>query len=504
MNTESELLDHIPSRDIESGIEDRPIQHHAISKVFTIQLLHEIEGNEKIVQNIFHEQADIYPLSHSQRALWFLSKNAPDDAPYHVALRLRIESKVDTAILEGTFQEMAARHPALRTTFSIQNGEPLQMVHKTGDICFEKIDASGLTWNQLNNRMEMAYQRPFDLKKGPLIRMHLFSRSEEDHFLLITIHQLIFDHWSFLIFLDELKILYSAQKAGSCAFLPYPDKSYTDFVQWQAEMLSGSKGNRLRSYWQKRLSGELPVLDLTKASSPSKENSPQRATHSFQLDEDITKKVKALSQDMGKTIYMTLLAAFYVLLYRHSGQEDILVGFPTTERNRTEFYRTIGNFVNHVMLRENLSGDPTFRVFLGQVYRTVAEAMEHRDFPIHLSLDQIKDDYDTWRSPLHQVMFRIPQIGELMDLRAPGQKGLREKWDDLEINLCEIRKHEYEFNLILEMSESQGTLNGIFHYDPDLFDKALIAQMAKHFKTLLRGIPADPDKHLSELLSHIT
>ena len=450
---------------------------------------------------VFIQDQEQFPLSYNQQAIWFLHQLAPESTAYNILFALRIRSELDVLALRRAFQSLMPRHPVLRTTYIAIDGKPFQQVHKDQKICFEEIDAS--TWNQgdIDRHLAEDAQYHFDLEKGPVLRVTLLTRSPKDHVLLLTIHHVATDFWSMLLLIDELGLLYQAEESGARMALPLLGLSYKDYVSWQEKMLADSKGERLFAYWREQLSGELPVLNLPTDRPRPPVQTYQGATHAFTLSKTLTDGLRALAQASEATLYMTLLAAFQVLLYRYTGQEDILVGSPVAGRSRPDFGGILGYFVNPVVLRADLSGDPHFQAFLEQVCQTVLAALEHQDYPFQLLVERLKLKRDASRSPIFQVMFTLQQPHRLESAapfvlrEAGGQMNLA----GLALESLAVEGRVAQFDLTLMMVEKDGELLASLEYNTDLFDAATIARMEGHFQTLLEGIVAFPAQHVSKL-----
>ena len=339
------------------------------------------QENRQLYQEDTHDN-QIYPLSHGQKALWFLYQLAPESVAYNIGITLLIRSTLDVPALQNTFQALINHHPCLRTTFTTSDSEPLQKVHQYWTIHFEQIDASTWSGDELNKQVAEAHQRPFDLEQGPVLRVNLFTRATQDHILLLSIHHIAFDGWSLWMLIKELGELYPTLKAGGQADLPSIKYTYADFVHWQMDMLASNKGEHLLAYWQQQLAGELPVLNLpTDHPRPPVQTYQGASVHLF-LTEALTQQLKELASTEGTSLYMILLAAYQILLYRYTGQEHILVGSPTTGRTQREFADIMGYFLNMVVLRAVLKGSLTFKDFMEQVRQTVLKALDHQDLLI--------------------------------------------------------------------------------------------------------------------------
>lgn len=443
----------------------------------------------------------LFPLSLGQQALWFLYKLAPTSWAYNTLFTAHTPLGVDIPALRRAFQALIDRHPSLRTTYTVRDRNPLGQIHEQQEIYFKEINAATWSSDELNNYLVQEAQCPFDLEQGPLLRVSLF-RTTTNYILMLAIHHIASDFWSLLILIDELGVLYPAQKAGTQAFLPTLNLSYADYVRKQAEMLAGGKGERLWTYWCHQLAGELPVLDLPTDYPRPPVQAYRGASYNFKLSEELTNRLKALAKAEKSTLYTLLLAAFQVLLHRYTSQEDILVGSPTSGRSKPEFSGIVGYFVNLVVLRTDLSGNPTFKTLLRQVRHTVLTALAHQDYPFPLLVERLQPNRDPSRSPIFQVSFALqkPQrVGEIVELFAPSEAGVKYDLGGLELEPFEMAQQEGQFDLTLEMMEARETLFGAFRYNTDLFDSATIARMVGHFQNLLAAIVADPTQKLSDL-----
>jgi amino acid adenylation domain-containing protein len=444
----------------------------------------------------------IYPLSHNQRAMWFLHQLAPESSAYNVVFTARVLSQVDAAALKRAFQALINRHPALRTRFIIQDGEPVQEVQSYQEISFEEIDSSKWTEEELNQQVVSTQKYPFNLEHGPIFRTHLFRQSATDHILMFVTHHIVFDGWSAWLLLDEFKTLYVAERNGTKANLPPIETKYSDYVQWQAQMLAGPEGERSGQYWSQQLAGELPVLNLPTDRPRPPVQTFQGATHSFSFTPELTERIKELGKAEGATMYMSLLAAFQILLYRYSGQEDILVGSPMSGRSRPEFSGVVGDFINMVVLRANLSENPSFREFLGRVRQTVLEALNHQDYPFSFLVEQLAPNRDPSRSPLFQVSFvlqRPHRFEEITKLLVMGNQKSQLDFGGLMLEGFNFTQQEGQLDLGMEVTEIGGSLFGNLKYNTDLFEAATIVRLQQHFQTLLEGIVSDPNQKTSNL-----
>ena len=443
-----------------------------------------------------------HTLSYGQQALYFLHQLAPESPAYNIVGAARLQGALDILALQSAFQSLVERHPMLRTTFTSLSGSPIQQIHEHKSVCFQHEDVS--TWSEacLNDRLVEETHRPFDLEQGPLLRVSLLTRSPQEHTLLLVVHHIIADFWSGAVLMHELGILYQTHKAGTKATLSPLARQYTDYVRETAAMLASPEGERLSAYWQNQLAGELPVLNLPTDRLRPPIQTYKGASHLLKLSANLTTRLKSLSLTHKATLYMTLLAAFQVLLYRYTGQEDLLVGSPTIGRNRGDLAPVVGYFVNPVVLRGNLSGKPTFKEFLDKVRFCVLDALAHQDYPFPRLVEQLQPIRDPSRSPLFQVMFVLQKahlLEEGLAAFALGETGVKIKLGALELESLSLEKRIAQFDLTLMMAEVDGALSASWQYNTALFDAATIARMANHFQTLLEAIVAAPEMLVSEL-----
>ena len=447
-----------------------------------------------------------HPLAYGQRALWFLYQLAPESAAYNIASAVRVRSALDVLALQRAFQALAQRHPALRTTFVLRQGEPIQEIHAQAEDFFSVEDASDWTESFLNDRLVEAAHRPFDLERGPLFKVYLFtqSRAVEGAIVLLVMHHIISDLWSLAVLMRDVGALYLMETTDAPIFEP-PTLHYTDYVRWQAERLAGAEGEAHWTYWQKTLAGELPILDLPTDHPRPPIQTDRGALRLFNIRPELSQALKTLGQAQGATLYMVLLAAFQTLLHRYTGQEDLLVGSPTAGRSEAELAGLIGYFVNPIVIRADLSQNPTFESLLGRVRQAVLGAFEHQDYPLALLIERLQPARDPSRSPVFQVMFVLQKAPLLADANpalnafALGGAGARMELGGLELESLALEQRIAQFDLTLSVGETPSGLTGNFEYNTDLFEAETIARLAEHFETLLEGIVADPRQKLSDL-----
>lgn len=450
-----------------------------------------------------------YPLSHGQEALWFLWKLAPQSCAYNLVLPVGIVGDLDVDAFDRSLQKLSERHACLRTEFREEEGQPRQRPmppphQQQHRLNIELVEASGWSAAQLDDAMRERARRPFDLEAGAALRVTLFRRSPVAHTLLIVIHHILADLWSLIILMDELRDVYMAEKDASAAveLSPLPLR-YEDYVRWQRRMLDGEAGERLWEYWRGELAGELPALDLPTDHTRPSVQSFRGATITRRLDAGLSRQLRLLAGTEESTLFMTLLAAYEVLLYRHTGQEKMFVGTPVSGRSRAELNGVFGDFVNIVPLRVDLSADITFRQLLGQVRRRVLGAISHQDYPFSLMVDRLEPTRDLSRSPIFQTSFvlqKFHRFEEFSRAILPGEDEPLIPFGDLTLEPLPFAQQDGQFDLNLEMKEDEGgRLVAAWKYSADLFEADTVARMAAQFETLLGEIVADPGRRISEL-----
>ena len=467
-----------------------------------VQVFESLTAREKEIQKPASPALEQHeaPLSYGQRALWFLHQLAPESAAYNISAAARIRSVLDVTALKNALQELAARHPALRTTFPVDQEMPVQRVNDLATISFQEMEVADETALAAYLREETAV--PFVLTSGPLLRVTLIRLASSEYVLLFVAHHMIIDFWSMALLLNELGTLYEAQTA-----LPAPALTYLDYSRAQAEMLDGPEGERLWQYWQKQLSGAQTTLNIPSSQPRPKVQTYAGANVRFRLDHELTRKLKQFALDHNSTLYTTLLAAFELLLYRYTGQEDFLVGSPTSGRRAAALQSVVGYFVNPVALRAQISPELNFESLHAQVRQAVFEAMDHQDYPFGLLVERLQVERDPSRAPLFQVMFSWQQspLAQEHGLAAfaLGESGEPMQIGGLTLEPMPLDQATAQFDLTLMMGEAGEELSGLWQYNSELFDAAAIIRMAQHFRVLLEDVVSHPQKNVvdSQLLT---
>ena len=432
------------------------------------------------------------PLSYAQQRLWFLDQLEPNSPFYNISLALHLAGNLQVDVLEKSLQEIIQRHEALRTNFATVEGNPVQVIKPESNWQLTLVNGKDSPKyreeQEIKKWLETHSHQPFDLANDSLIRATLLQLSDTEHFLLICLHHIVSDGWSMGVFIEELTTLYNAYTKGLEPLLPELPIQYADFAIWQREYLQGEIRQNQLNYWQKQLAAAPALLDL-----PT--DYPRPLQQSFQgdrikciLSPELSQGLNKLSREKGVTLFMTLLTAFQTLLYRYTGQTDILVGTPIANRTRSELAGLIGFFVNTLVLRTDLAGNPSFSELLKQVRETATDAYDHQDLPFEMLVEALQPERNMSYTPLFQVMFGLDNE-PINEIALEGIKVTRQP--------LEFKTAKFDLSLSIQVKEAR--LTAIWEYNTDLFDKSTIERLSGHFVNLLTGIIANPEQTVSQL-----
>jgi aspartate racemase len=453
------------------------------------------------------ESGHEFPLSVGQRALWSIYQMAPDSGAYNVATALRICSDLDPEDLRQALQALVDRHEALRTTFVLAHGEPVQRVHAHQDVVFWVED--GATWSDdvLNRHLVIEANRPFNLETGPLLRAYLFRRADDEHVLLLVMHHIVIDFWSLAVVVHDLGLLYQAARTGDQNLLSPLALQYKDFAHWHNDLLAAPSGEWLWDYWKERLAGDQPVLNLPTDWSRPPIQTYRGASKSCLLDLELLQKLERFSRERGVTLYTTLLATFQLLLHRYTGQKRIRVGSPASGRSRAGFADIVGYLANSIVLQADFTDTTSsFSDYLTQVHQTVLEALEHQDYPFATLVERLRPERDFSHSPLFQAffVFQKPHLLESENLAALilSIDGVEMDVGGLRLESMALEGQTSQFDLTLMVGKIEGRLAVLMRYSVDIFREATIERMLEHWQALLENAvdhPAWPISRLSLL-----
>jgi acyl carrier protein len=455
------------------------------------QELQQAEGRKApALQRASREQP--LPLSFAQQRLWYLYKVDPASSAYILPLAIKWEGELGIASLEQSFGEIIQRHEVLRTTFQVVQGQPVQIIKPGGIFLLPLVDLRHIPDRQREDIAKSLVQQesriPFDLARGPLLRARLLRLEAREHILLLSMHHIVSDGWSMSILVHEVGTLYNAFVSKSSPALPDLPIQYVDFAVWQRQWLQGETLSEHLHYWLQQLNG-LPLSALPTDRPRSAKQSSRGASYNFVLPASLSTSLSILSRQEGATLFMVLLTAFQTLLYRYTGQTDIVLGTDIANRTLVETEALIGFFVNILVLRANLSGSPGFQQALRHVREVVLGAYMHQNMPFEMLVEHLRPQHTPDRMPLVQALFVLQN--------TPGtSKGsiqnatLRPVANDVV---------HAKFDLALFMYEASDGLHGGVTYSADLFDAQTIATMMDRFKVLLQNIVAQPDVSIDVL-----
>jgi acyl transferase domain-containing protein len=433
------------------------------------------------------------PLSYAQERLWLTSQLAPDSPMYNLPAIVRLEGSLDVTALERSFNEVIRRHEILRTTFPLVDDRTAQSIARFQEQPLSVSDFSDRPADEAEASAERLIasmaRKPFDVSRGPLHRIALIRLSPADHIVVVVMHHLISDAWSMNLLFGELGAFYKSFIEARSFTPPELPIQYADYARWQRNWLEGETLQSMLAYWKQKLGGAPTLLRLPTNGSRPERRSFRGARHSFSLSPELSAKLSAMSREEGCTLYMTLLAAFKTLLFRLTGQDDIVIGAPIAGRNRPETENLIGCFINTLALRTDLSGNPRFRDLLHRVRETTLAAYSRQDLPFEKLLEALRIERSLSHMPLTQALFDFLNTPAAPALDLPG----------LTLQSMPVEIHSAKNDLVIDMWEGTDGLAGAVEYSTDLFDQAAIERMTQCYAALLRSVVSQPDARLNAL-----
>ncbi|QRO01038.1 non-ribosomal peptide synthase/polyketide synthase [Archangium violaceum] len=432
------------------------------------------------------------PLSFAQQRLWFLQQLEPDGASYNMPAAVRMRGTLDVAALERSLGELLRRHEVLRTTFRLEAGQPVQSVSSVPVRLLARVDLGSLPESSREDEVRRLSheeaRRPFDLTRGPLLRATLLRLDEQEHVLLVTLHHIVSDGWSTAVLVREVAALYEAFLSGRPSPLPELPVQYADYAVWQRSWLQGEVLESQLAFWRQQLEGAPPVLELPTDRPRSSSNHRSGASLPVMLPSTLASALRSFSQREGSTVFMTLLAGFQVLLSRYSGQKDIVVGTDVANRHHAETEGLIGFFVNQLVMRTRLEGNPSFREVLAQVRESALGAYAHQDLPFEELVRALNPERSLAHAPLFQVKLVLQNVPD-GQLELPG----------LSLDLEVLDSGAAKLDMVLLLSETERGLEGTLDYDASLFEPASMERLVGHLRTLLEAAVANPGQRVSAL-----
>ncbi|MFF2009539.1 amino acid adenylation domain-containing protein [Streptomyces sp. NPDC058195] len=453
---------------------------------------HQAGGADQEAVEVFEDEFR-HPLTQNQKALWFLRQLNPEGYAYNIGGAVEVRVALDPDLMFEAVRCMVARHPALRTNFLTVDGVPLQQVSREANADVALFDVQGQEWEDIHRTIVAEYRKPYDLERDPLFRFRLFKRGEDRWVIMKAVHHIVSDAISTFTFIEELLAVYEGLRQGQAPSLPPVTARYLDFLNAQNRFLAGPAAPRMFDYWRTHLPAEVPTLEL-----PVDKPRPAVQTHNgasefFVLDAALTARVHTLAREHDVTPFMVLLSAYYVLLQRYSGQDQVIVGSPVTGRTEQEFASVYGYFVNPLPLHADLSGDPSVGQLLQQVRTTVLGGLDNQEYPFVLLVDKLGLQHDPSRSAVFQAMFIL-----LTHKVATEKYGYR-------LEYIELPEEEGQFDVTLSVYEDEADhrFHCVLKYNTDLFVPETMRRMARHFTALvdsMTGAPADRPTSRLEML----
>ncbi|MFD3943866.1 amino acid adenylation domain-containing protein [Streptomyces sp. NPDC058579] len=437
------------------------------------------EGPEDTVATIeLYEDPGRHPLTQNQKALWFLKQLNPDGFAYNIGGAVEVRTVIEPELMAEAVRALVARHPVLRANFVLEDGRPVQTVSDPMEPDFEVFDVEGLPWDEIRELIVAEYREPYDLAHDPLMRFRLFRRGPDRWVIMKAVHHIVSDAISTFTFIEELLALYEGMRAGRPVELPPVPARYLDFLNRQNRFLASPDADRMLEYWRGALPAEIPPLALPTDGPRPPVQTHNGASEFFVLDEELSARVHTLAREHGVTPFMVLLCAYYLLLHRHSGQDDLVVGSPVTGRTDEELGSVYGYFVNPLPLHVNLAGDPTVGELLAQVRRTVLGGLDHQEYPFVLLVEKLGLQHDPSRSAVFQAMFIL-----LAHKVSSQQYGYH-------LDYIELPEEEGQFDVTLSAyeDESESRFHCVLKYNTDLFGPRTVRRMADHYRTLLDAL----------------
>ncbi len=437
-------------------------------------------------------EGNVMPLSFAQQRIWFLDKFEQNSSFYNLPATVRIRGALNLIALEKSLLEVTRRHEVLRTTFTMIDGQPVQVISPESQFTLPLTDLGHLPPDERDAEAQRLAleeaERPFDLSTGPLMRARVLRLSREDHFLLLSMHHIVSDGWSMGVLIREVAALYDAYAVGAESPLADLSIQYGDYAVWQREWLQGEILEQQLAYWRKQLAGVPPVLELPTDYPRPAVKTFNGAAVSLKLPRGLSEELKALSRREGVTLFMSLLTAFELLLWRYSGQEDIAIGTAVAHRTRAELEALIGFFVNTLVLRTEVSGNLTFRELMQRVKETALGAFAHQDVPFEKLVEELAPERNLSFTPFFQVVF------SLENTPSPEIR-LR----DLQLTVLGTERTTAKFDIVLVTWETAEGLEGSLEYNTDLYEEATMQRLLRHFETLLEGVVTSPDAQIADL-----
>ena len=507
--TAAELLAYLKSQGIELWIEEDKIRYRGRKMTLPPQLISLLRQHKHELRQLLRTPTptptptEQFPISHSQKRFWFLYQLNPASTAYLVSYAIRIKGRAELPALRQAFGELGQRHPVLRTRLLINDGIPWQQAEERSSCELTAVDAADWTEQELQERVQAESQRPFDLLHDPPARLHIYQHGQAEFVLLLTMPHIHVDGWSFAILVRELAALYRGATTQQPVQLSPVIATYADFVRWHQQLLLSAEGEAQLKYWLNELAGPTPVLELPTDHPRPLVRREAGATIALNLSSGLSSQLKAVALELGTTLYALLLAAFATLLYRYSGQTDLMIGSSFHGRSEPHFERLVGCLINSLVLRIRITSDTCFSTLLEDVARRSRAALTHADYPLQLLVEKLLPDRDQSRTPLFQVMFTYENFQDAatvvsMHPEAEGAAACESLFGPPSRPML-LHQQEGQFDLSLRTLESGDRIVGNLVYNTSLFDHTTAVRMVDHFTQLLKGIAAQRQSRIGAL-----
>jgi hypothetical protein len=499
----AELLGQLSKLGVRLRVEDGELRVSAPQGALTPELREQLKDSKAdllellLIADVSQQATDIriphadrsqtIPLSFAQQRIWFLEEFEGGSSVYNIPWAMGIKGLFNADALQTALDKLVSRHESLRTVFLKTDAEPEQKILSSMPLAVEKVSMPGADAATVRTQLESWSRESFPLEKGPMLRVRLVELADDDHVLMMVMHHIISDAWSLDLLQKELFGVYFAECAGEVFELPELPLQFADYACWQRNYLQGPEFDNQLKYWTDKLRGAPPILELPTDRPRPSEQSYRGSRARRLLPIDLRDALKELARSNNATLFMVLLATFDVLLARHSGQDDIVVGSPIAGRQQTDLEALIGLFLNTLAMRTDLSTNPSFSELLKQVQTTALDAYAHQDLPFDKLVDALQPSRDMSHSPVFQVQFMLQN--------APASA---EPVQGLELSGLEFEYGTAKFDLTLAMGETADGLMAEMEYSVDLFDAITIERMLEQFERLLRGIVANPAAKVNE------
>ncbi len=453
----------------------------------------------QLLQQRAAKRLSYWPTTSGQQALWVLNATYPTSPAYNIAFCARLEGKLRKDALRAALQALVQRHPLLRARFLFHEGSLKQEIAGFRPLPWEEVDCAAKSGGDFVQRLRLDYARPFQLDRDIPIRTTLYRLGAEEHVLLISFHHIVFDAWSLWLCVDELFRLYLAEAESRESPLPPIAAQYDDYIVEQERLLVGPEGKRLLRFWREKLDGLQYPAAIPASLQRRGRLEPRGASVHFRIDAELAEAARTLAARLGVTPFSLYLTVLFTLLHRYVGQDDLSIGCPTNGRGQHRFLEVVGYFVNPVVIRADLSGDPSFEELVQRLRSTITESLDHQNYPFSKLVEQLDLAREPGRTPLFQLLFNYYKPQGLSQSLESAMNGEGWQLGDLRAHYQHLDQQEGQFELAVDLLDLGAELQATIKYHTYLYDQGAATRLCSHFLTLLRGIVTEPSRKLSQL-----